>query len=91
LEYLTDAGKLKLLEENLVWIVHIFINGTVSKEELLYYGLAKQAEPNQIIESGFWIAEGVTVHKSGDCCYVFSGVVNQSGGDYDANSGAVVN
>ena len=92
LENLTDEGKLKLLEAHPAWIVRILNNGTVSKEEILYYGLAKQAEPNQIIENGFWIVEGITVNQSGGYCIAYSGaVVNQSMGFCDANSGAVVN
>jgi hypothetical protein len=107
LENLTDKRKLKLLKAHPAWVAHILNNGTVSKEEMLYYGLVRQAEPNQTIESGVWIVEGVTinhsdgyciaysdavVNQSGGYCYAFSGaVVNQSGGDCHAYSGAVVN
>ena len=92
LENLTDKGKLKLLKDSPTWIVRILNNGTVSKEELLYYGLAKQAKSNQKIKKGIWIVEGVTVYQSdGDCIALSGAVVNKSGGFCDAHSGAVVN
>jgi hypothetical protein len=92
LENLTNKGKLKLLKDNPVWITRILNNGTISKEEFLHYGLAKQAESNQRIKNGVWVVEGVTVFQSGGDCYAYSGaVVNQSGGYCNAYSGSVVN
>jgi hypothetical protein len=92
LEDLTDEGKLKMLKDHPNWIVHIFNNGAVSKEELLYYELVRQAEPNQTVENGFWIVEGVTINQNGGDCYAFSGaVINQSRGYCNAYSGAIVN
>jgi hypothetical protein len=92
LENLTDKGKLKLLKDSPTWIVRILNNGTVSKEEILYYGLAKQAKSNQKIKKGFWIIEGVTVNQNGGYCIANSGaVVNQIGGICYARSGAIVN
>ena len=90
LEDLTDEGKLKMLKDHPNWIVHIFNNGAVSKEELLYYELAKQTKSNQTIKKGVWIVEDVTINQSGGYCIAYSGaVVNQSGGDCIAHSGAV--
>jgi hypothetical protein len=92
LENLTNEEKLKLLEDNPIWIVRIFNNGTISKEELLHYRLAKQAEPNQRIKNGVWVVECVNILQSGGDCYAYSGaVVNQIGGYCNAFSGAVVN
>jgi hypothetical protein len=92
LKNLTNKEKLKLLKAHPVWIVHIFDNGTISKEEMLYYGLAKQAEPNQTIENGIWIVEGITINHNGGDCYAYSGaVVNLSGGYCYTNSNVVVN